>query len=89
MAASGGCVEQARAARLLARVQAVPDDPSDRALAIRPTRNIEAADIIILGTADRLGIVTMTSDRRAVRAAQVQGVDFQVFLHLPAPLTGV
>ena len=47
-----------------------------------------ANDIIILGTADRLGIVTMTADAKAIRAAAAQGVDFLVHLHVSCPLTG-
>ncbi|MCV3215913.1 DUF1308 domain-containing protein [Plectonema radiosum NIES-515] len=45
-------------------------------------------DIIILGTGDRLGIFTTTADAKAVRAASAQGVDFNVYIHSPCPLTG-
>jgi hypothetical protein len=44
---------------------------------------------IILGTGDRLGIVTMTADAKAVKAASHQGVNFHVYLHQPVPLQGV
>ncbi|WP_277926138.1 DUF1308 domain-containing protein [Nostoc sp. FACHB-857] len=47
-----------------------------------------ANDIIILGTGDRLGIVTMTADAKAVRAALSQGVKFNVYIHQPCLLTG-
>jgi predicted nucleic acid-binding protein len=88
IAAVAGPQEQARAARFLSRITTVPDNPSRRALTLVPTRNLEPNDIIILGTGDQLGIVTMTADQRAVRAAQAQGVDFQVFIHSPVPLAG-
>lgn len=35
-----------------------------------------------------MGIVTMTADAKAVRAASAQGVDFNVYLHSSYPLTG-
>jgi hypothetical protein len=88
VAGSAGPLEQARAARFLARVTVIPDDPSPRARALRPTRSLEPPDILILGTGDARALVTMTADRRSVRAARFQGVDFQVYLHEPVPLTG-
>ncbi|MEH2114609.1 DUF1308 domain-containing protein [Nostoc sp.] len=42
----------------------------------------------MLGTGDQMGVVTMTADAKAVRAASDQGVDFNVYLHLPFSLTG-
>jgi Protein of unknown function (DUF1308) len=86
-ASCGGPLEQARAARLLARVTTVSDQPSPRAQGLRPTRGLSAEDIIILGTGDDLGAVTLTADARAVRAASGQGVDFAVHLFAPVPLT--
>ncbi|MDZ7961490.1 MAG: DUF1308 domain-containing protein [Aulosira sp. DedQUE10] len=41
----------------------------------------------MLGTGDQIGIVTMTADLKAVRAASAQGVNFNVYLHPPYPLT--
>lgn len=84
----GGNSEQARANRFLKRVQTIPDRPSQRALNLKPTRKLGEQDIIILGTGDRLGIVTLTADAKAVKAALAQGVDFQVYVHPPCPLTG-
>lgn len=84
----GGVSEQARANRFFKRIQTVPDSPSQRALNLRPTRRIGEQDIIILGTGDRLGIVTLTADSKAVKAALAQGVDFQVYVHPPYSLTG-
>lgn len=84
----GGVSEQARANRFLRRVQTIPDSPSQRALNLRPTRKTGEQDIIILGTGDKLGIVTLTADSKAVKAALAQGVDFQIYVHPPYPLTG-
>lgn len=66
----------------------VPDNPSTRAKTLRLTRRIDVNDIIILGTGDQMGIVTMTADAKAVRAASAQGIDFNVYLHLPYSLKG-
>lgn len=84
----GSSSEQARASRLLQKVTLIPDNPSVRALNLQPTKSLGVNDIIILGTGDQLGIVTMTADAKAVRAASSQGVDFSVYLHPPLPLTG-
>jgi len=73
-----GPIEQANAAKVFARVRAIPDAPSARASALRVTRGLGANDIKILGTGDSLGIQTITSDARAVRAAAAQGVKFDV-----------
>jgi hypothetical protein len=88
VSASGGPLEQARALRFLSRVQVIPDAPSPRAQALTPTKQLQANDIIILGTGDARGIITLTADRRAVSAARSQGVDFAVSLHPPVPLRG-
>jgi hypothetical protein len=85
---SAGPLEKARAARLLARLLIVPDNPSTRARALRPTNGLDAPDIIIFGTGDMLGAVTATSDAKGIRAAAAQGVAFAAFVHSPAPLTG-
>ncbi|MDZ7959236.1 MAG: DUF1308 domain-containing protein [Aulosira sp. DedQUE10] len=84
----GGALEKARASRLLQRVTLIPNNPSIRALNLQPTRKLGVNDIIILGTGDQLGIVTTTADAKAVRAASAQGVDFNVYIHPPFPLTG-
>lgn len=84
----GGVLEQARASRFLQRITIIYDNPSPRALKLQPTRKLGVNDIIILGTGDRLGIITITADSKAVRTASVQGVDFNVYIHPPCPLTG-
>lgn len=85
---SGGALEQERTSQFLNRVMVVPDNPSVAAQALKPTRSLDPNDIIILGTGDQMGIVTMTADAKAVRAASAQGVKFNVYLHLSYPLTG-
>jgi predicted nucleic acid-binding protein len=86
--ASGGSAEQERAERFLKRVTVFPDNPSPAAQMLKPTRRIGENDIIILGTGDQMGIVTITADAKAVRAASAQGFDFNVYLHSPYSLTG-
>jgi predicted nucleic acid-binding protein len=85
---SAGTLEQDRANRFLDRVTIVPDNPSIAAQALKPTRSLDPNDIIILGTGDQMGIVTMTADAKAVRAASAQGVNFNVYLHSSYSLTG-
>lgn len=85
---SGGSSERARTERFLQRVTVVADNPSIAAQALQATRSLDPNDIIILGTGDHMGIITMTADAKAVRAASAQGVDFNVYLHPSYPLTG-
>jgi predicted nucleic acid-binding protein len=85
---SAGVLEQARAKRFLQRVTIVPDQLSLKAQALKPTRSLDPNDIIILGTGDQMGIVTLTADAKAVRAAGAQGVDFNVYLHPSHSLRG-
>jgi len=73
-----GPIERDNATRVFARVRAIPDAPSVRALGLHVTNGLGANDIKILGTGDALGIQTITSDARAVRAAGAQGVLFDV-----------
>jgi predicted nucleic acid-binding protein len=83
-----GTLEQARATRFLKRIRVVPDQLSLNAQVLKSTRSLDPNDIIILGTGDQMGIVTLTADAKAVRAASAQGVDFNVYLHPSYPLTG-
>jgi hypothetical protein len=64
-----GPEEAARAQRFLQRVEIIPDAPSSRAVALRETRRVGAADKVIFGTGDQLGIPTMTNDAKFVRGA--------------------
>ena len=84
-----GQIENARAVRLLGRIAIIPDDPSARAQGLRPTNNLEPPDIIVFGTGDKRGIITTTSDRRAISAARSQGVNFAVFFHDSTRFQGV
>ena len=83
-----GPAEAARADRFLSRVQAVADNPSLRALALKVTKSVGANDIQVFGTADRMRVTTMTSDAKFLRGASAQGVDFDTHLHQPVPLQG-
>ena len=85
---AGGALEQARTKRLLNRVTIIPDNPSARAINLQITKKVGANDKIIFGTGDNLNIVTMTNDAKFVRGASAQGVDFNVYVHSPMPLTG-
>lgn len=83
-----GPAEAARAQRFMRRIEIIPDNPSARAMALRETRRVGAADKVIFGTGDQLGMPTMTSAAKFVRGAAAQGVDFTVILHDPVPLRG-
>lgn len=85
---SAGALERERANLFCNRITILPDNPSIAAQALQPTRSLDPNDIIILGTGDQMGIVTMTADAKAVRAASAQGVDFNIYIHPPYPLTG-
>src|SRR5437762_3275591 len=84
--AVAGPLEHGRAARLLQRVQVIPDNPSSRALGLRLTKSVGSRDIIVFGTGDALGVVTLSADAKFVRGAAAQGVNFNVFVHAPVPL---
>ena len=83
-----GPQEAARAGRFLKRVDIVPDSPSTRAVGLRITKKVGSNDRLIFGTGDQLGIPTMSADEKFVRGAAAQGVNFDVILHRPVPLTG-
>jgi hypothetical protein len=57
-------------------------------MALIETRRGGAADKVIFGTGDQLGMPTMTSDAKFIRGAAAQGVSFAVILHDPIPLRG-
>ena len=86
VATIAGTRESARASRLLNQLALIPDAPSARSVILRPTNNLDTEDIMIFGTGDALGAITMTSDGKALRAMAAQGVRFATYLHAPAPL---
>src|SRR3712207_5464759 len=55
-----GPIEQARAISFLSRVNIIADDPSVRALGLVLTKKVGNNDRLIFGTADKLGIQTVT-----------------------------
>ncbi|KAJ0012304.1 hypothetical protein NQD34_013279 [Periophthalmus magnuspinnatus] len=83
----GGANEKERAEWLLRRVTVVPDQPSPRTLALTPSAAVSPRSVAIFGTGDTLHAVTMTANRKFVRAAANQGVHFSVFIHEPRALT--
>lgn len=83
----GGPGEKERAEKLLARVQVVDDNPSERTLRLLPSAKINQRSLMIFGTGDSLRAVTMTANSRFVRAAANQGVRYSVFIHQPRALT--
>lgn len=83
----GGAKEKERAQSLLGRVTVVTDRPSTRTLALVPSATVTPRSVAIFGTGDALHAITMTANRRFVRAAANQGVHFSVFIHEPRALT--
>lgn len=83
----GGPGEKERARRLLARLQRVEDQPSERSLRLTPSAKVNRRSLMIFGTGDALRAVTMTANSRFVRAAANQGVRYSVFIHQPRALT--
>ncbi|MFQ1700251.1 DUF1308 domain-containing protein [Loktanella agnita] len=83
-----GPQEKARAQRFMYRVTVVPGNPSSRAANLQTTKKVGANDKVIFGTGDNMSIPTITSDAKFVRGASAQGVDFDVIVHDPVPLTG-
>lgn len=83
----GGAKEKERAESLLKRVTVVTDQPSPRSLALKPSAAISPRSIAIFGTGDAHHAVTMTANRKFVRAAANQGVHYSVFIHEPRALT--
>ncbi|XP_056149472.1 UPF0415 protein C7orf25 homolog [Lampris incognitus] len=83
----GGPGEKARAEELLARVQVVADNPSERTQRLTTSSKVNSRSLMIFGTGDSLQAVTMTANSGFVRAAANQGVRYSVFIHQPRALT--
>lgn len=83
----GGPGEKERAQKLLARIQLVDDQPSERTLQLTPSAKVNQRSLMIFGTGDSLRAVTMTANSRFIRAAANQGVRYSVFIHQPRALT--
>ncbi|MDQ2792762.1 MAG: DUF1308 domain-containing protein, partial [Bacteroidota bacterium] len=62
---------------------------SVRASELTVTKKVGANDKIIFGTADKLGIKTVTADAKFLRGAEAQGVVFDAVVHPPVPLKGL
>ncbi len=63
-----------KASAFLSTVSVIPDMPSIRVMNLTPARTIKMPDQRIFGTGDKLGIRSITSDQRFVRAAANQGI---------------
>uniref|UniRef100_A0A3B3RKE3 Chromosome 7 open reading frame 25 n=1 Tax=Paramormyrops kingsleyae TaxID=1676925 RepID=A0A3B3RKE3_9TELE len=83
----GGPGERKRAEQLLARLQVVPDKPSERTLRLVTSSKVNRRSLTIFGTGDSLQAITMTANSGFVRAAANQGVRYSVFIHQPRALT--
>ncbi len=70
-----------RIAAVMSVVTRVPDNPSARVMALRPTRVVLLPDQIIFGTGDQHWTTTITSDARFPGAAAEQGVVLDVLIH--------
>ncbi|WP_437621378.1 DUF6531 domain-containing protein [Sorangium sp. So ce1151] len=77
----GGPVEKARALALLLDAEIVADNPSPSFMALKETKSVGYNDKLVFGTGDRLGIPTITSDRKFSRGASSQGVTPNVIEH--------
>jgi predicted nucleic acid-binding protein len=84
-----GPEEKALADDLMKRVTIVADDPSARAMALNLTKKVGANDIVIFGTADKLGVQIFTSDFKFLRGADAQGVLFDAVVHPPISFLGI
>ncbi|KAM6918687.1 UPF0415 protein C7orf25 homolog [Xenentodon cancila] len=83
----GGPGEKERAQKLLARLQLVEDQPSERTMRLTTSAKINRRSLMIFGSGDSLKAVTMTANSRFVRAAANQGIHYSVFIHQPRALT--
>lgn len=77
LARYAGPGEAARARAVLNQVRVVPDNPSARVQNLIERAGVTADDKPIFGTADQMGIVIATTDRRFILAAQRQGVSIR------------
>lgn len=83
-----GPEETARTKRFLDKVEVIPDNPWQRAIALKETKKVGANDKIIFGTGNNIHAPTITSDAKFLRGAEAQRVKFDAIVHDPVPLTG-
>ncbi|MGN6107129.1 MAG: DUF1308 domain-containing protein, partial [Kofleriaceae bacterium] len=89
-----GPKERAKAMKFLASATMIPDNPSERVMSISWSSQEEFLalgqnDKIIFGTGDQLGITTVTTDSKFVRAAAAKGIDLKVQTFSPASYKGI
>ncbi|WP_437996742.1 DUF1308 domain-containing protein [Sorangium sp. So ce185] len=90
---AAGATEQTLAAALLARVTVIRDDPSARVMNLQAPSNkkqkiLGPVDRIDFGTGDKLGIRTISSDRKFYDKARKQGVHLNAVIYPPNPYAG-
>jgi hypothetical protein len=78
--------EKARAMKLLARAEIVPDQRSSYIDKVKCSK-LSERNKIIFGTGHTLRIPTVTSNGKLIRSAVSQGVDLYVLTHPARPLT--
>jgi len=83
-----GPTERISAGQLMNQVKVVADDPSLQAAGLRVTKHLDATDIPIFGTADKLGLTIFTSDAKFLRAAAAQNVIFDAIVHRSLSFVG-
>lgn len=79
--------EKARASEMLANIMVVPDNPSEKTLALQTSSKVRDRSKIIFGTGDNLKAITVTANLGFVRAAQSQGIKFVALVHESRALT--
>nr|CAG4644277.1 EOG090X0CWG [Lepidurus arcticus] len=83
----GGPSEKQRTSLLLEKITVVPDEPSQRIVALPVSASMKARARTIFGTADLLKMVCVTANTGFVRSARGQGFEFSVLTHAPRVLT--
>jgi len=76
-----GAGERKRAAELVRKVRVVSDRDSERTRGLGGSGKIKDRSRLIFGTGDSLRVITVTANTGFIRAAQGQGVNFNVIIH--------
>lgn len=84
----GGPNEKHRADQLLKRLLVVPDNPSERMMALPTTRKLALKKKVVFGTGDLWHAPTLTANMSFVRAVSQTGMSLHTIEHRPRALTG-
>lgn len=79
--------EKMRATEMLADITVVPDNPTQKTLALQTSSKVRDRSKLIFGTGDNLKAITVTANLGFVRAAQSQGIKFVALVHESRALT--